>query len=127
MAELYTPEPWVAQHLRGELLITPAGADGGAALAKLLIVVPGPADRWLDTRTANARRIIACVNACADIPAEALDAGIIPELIAALRNLVAADNCGYQRDTMRYEGLFDAARRVLACVPNDEQEAPCAP
>ncbi|MDP9314678.1 MAG: hypothetical protein M3R24_28020, partial [Chloroflexota bacterium] len=90
-------------------------------------VVPGPADRWLDTRAANARRIVACVNACAGIPTDALDAGTIPALIVALRKLVAANNCGYQRDAMRYEGLFDAARRVLACVPNDEQEAPCAP
>ncbi len=127
MAEQHTPEPWVAQHLRGELLITPTGADGGAALAKLLIVVPGPADRWLDTRAANARRIVACVNACAGIPTGALDAGTIPALIVALRNLVAADNCGYERDTMRYEGLFETARRILAYLPDESQEAPCAP
>lgn len=37
----------------------------------------------------------------------------IEELEKALAALVAADNCNYQRDTMRAEGLFDAARAVL--------------
>ncbi|MFZ1059247.1 MAG: hypothetical protein WAP47_08645 [Candidatus Rokuibacteriota bacterium] len=34
-------------------------------------------------------------------------------LLKALENLVAADNCNYQRDTMRYTGLFDAARAAI--------------
>jgi hypothetical protein len=37
----------------------------------------------------------------------------IEELERALEALVAADNCNYQRDTMRTEGLFDAARAAL--------------
>ena len=37
----------------------------------------------------------------------------IEELEKALGALVAADNCNYQRDTMRAEGLFDAARAAL--------------
>lgn len=35
------------------------------------------------------------------------------KLIAALQNLVRADNCGYLRETMRYEGYFDRAREAL--------------
>lgn len=31
----------------------------------------------------------------------------------ALLALVAADNCNYDRDAMRSEGLFEAARRAL--------------
>ncbi len=34
-------------------------------------------------------------------------------LYAALRQLIAADNVNYARDTMRYEGLFDAGRDAL--------------
>lgn len=34
-------------------------------------------------------------------------------LVAALTNLVAADNCNYDRDAMRHEGYFDAARKAL--------------
>jgi hypothetical protein len=49
-----------------------------------------------------------CVNACAGINPEA-----VPEMMEALRALVAADSCNYQRDTMRAEGLFDAARALL--------------
>jgi len=36
-----------------------------------------------------------------------------PALYAALRTLVSADNVNYARDTMRYEGLFDAGREAL--------------
>jgi hypothetical protein len=36
-----------------------------------------------------------------------------PALYAALRTLVSADNVNYARDTMRYEGLFDAGRKAL--------------
>ena len=32
----------------------------------------------------------------------------------ALAALVAADNCNYDRDIMRSQGLFDAARQALA-------------
>jgi hypothetical protein len=37
-------------------------------------------------------------------------------LVEALERLVAADNCNYERDMMRSEGLFDAARAALARV-----------
>ena len=36
-----------------------------------------------------------------------------PDLLAALQALVRADNTNYERDTMRYVGLFDAARDAL--------------
>lgn len=32
---------------------------------------------------------------------------------AALRTLAAMDNCNYQRDEMRRQGAFDAARAIL--------------
>lgn len=38
------------------------------------------------------------------------------ELARVLSRLVAADACGYTVEGMRYEGLFDDARRVLAAA-----------
>jgi hypothetical protein len=38
---------------------------------------------------------------------------IAPLLLAALRALIISDNCGYLRETMRYEGLFDAGREAI--------------
>lgn len=42
----------------------------------------------------------------------------------ALRRLVSADLCNYQRDTMRYEGLFDDARTALAALDGTSVPAP---
>lgn len=39
--------------------------------------------------------------------------GRIVALTAALQRLVAADNCNYERDTMRSEGMFEQARAAL--------------
>jgi len=36
-----------------------------------------------------------------------------PALLKALRDLVAAEACGYEVETMRFEGLFDNARAAL--------------
>lgn len=38
---------------------------------------------------------------------------LAPLLLAALRAIIISDNCGYQRNTMRYEGLFDAGREAI--------------
>ena len=44
----------------------------------------------------------------ADLPPDA-----IVRALQALADLCAADNTNYQRDLMRYAGLFDAARKAL--------------
>lgn len=36
--------------------------------------------------------------------------------LGALSALVAADNCNYMAETMRYEGYFDRARKALAML-----------
>lgn len=46
----------------------------------------------------NARRIVACVNACAGIPTEALEAGVIGDAYAALSDVL---NQGIDRQTIR--------------------------
>ena len=40
----------------------------------------------------------------------------------AFMALVAADNCNYQRDTMRNEGLFDDARKAIVAIPGTWEE-----
>jgi len=47
----------------------------------------------------------------------------VAPVITALRTLITADNCNYARDTMRYEGLFDAGRAALL-VATGEQLGP---
>lgn len=48
----------------------------------------------------------------------------VDEVIKALQDLVAADNCNYLAETMRYEGLFDNARQAIkkATVLSTEAE-----
>lgn len=53
---------------------------------------------------ADARRIVACVNACMDIPNESLTSGAILDLIASARNVLAW-----------------AARANIIAEPEDEQ------
>ncbi len=45
---------------------------------------------------------------------ETTESNILTALINALQNLVAANNCNYERDTMRREGYFQAAEEALA-------------
>ena len=66
--------------------------DGAGAL------IAGVADHAWGKETEGIARLIAAA----------------PDLLAALQSLVAADNGNYQRDTMRSEGYFDAARAAIA-------------
>jgi len=43
-----------------------------------------------------------------------------PLLLAALSALVRADNVNYWRDTMRYEGLFDAGRAAILAATGED-------
>jgi len=43
-----------------------------------------------DAAEANARRIVACVNACAGISTEALESGIVADMLAALNEYTTA-------------------------------------
>jgi hypothetical protein len=47
-------------------------------------VVSAPAMRQMPAE-ANARRLVACWNACQSIPTEALEAGVVGELVEAVR------------------------------------------
>ena len=64
---------------------------------------------------ANARRIVAAVNATADIPVEALEAGVVAKLVEALEWLE-----GYLRDTPHHNAPAAAnARSALALAKGE--------
>jgi len=67
--------------------------------------------------TSNAARIVACVNACANIPTEALEAGVIGETVEGLKRVVwLADNDQIVEPDPSHCGpiIFDNARSILA-------------
>ena len=88
----HTKEPWgvVSEkwYLNGQPSIV---GRNGAGFAVALMAPWGPAvNDSVDKREANARRIVACVNACAGIPTEAIEAGVVDALRKAVVNLL---NC----------------------------------
>lgn len=75
----HTPEPWVYNSTHGWI-----EQQGAAGTRVILCQLWNRHDETFPNATANAQRIIACVNACAGLSHEALDAGIITDLLAAL-------------------------------------------
>ena len=101
----HTPLPWmvttenkgaIPEHFRPYVI---TNQTGDQVIARL------PDGRGRE-ETANAALIVRAVNER-------------EELIACLRDLVAADNCNYDRAVMRSEGYFDRARAVLAKVEGE--------
>jgi hypothetical protein len=88
MTAQHTPEPWEWREyvykdgLMGYQIFAKFGATDSALVCEIR---PGefPAFVWAD----NFRRIVAAVNACKGIPTEALEDGVISELVERLRYL----------------------------------------
>ncbi len=87
MAEQHAPEPWHWEKIgyranqqlcSGEALVLDVGAHACD-------------DAWIEIRDEDARRVVACVNACAGIPTEDLEAwaesDALPKYIALLPKL----------------------------------------
>ena len=90
--QAHTPEPWEADDFAIE-----AGPGSPAAPMRIAVVSDSSCFPCLDEgevakadaeALANARRIAAAVNACAGIPTEALEQGVVGELLTAVRHLV---------------------------------------
>ncbi len=97
----YTPEPWrigrkpfVVRDGAGTELIDVCGAETTVA-----------------EDAANARRVVAAVNACVGIPTEELQQGIVSDLINAVRALLARPDAA---------GAQAFARGVLARIGDRE-------
>jgi hypothetical protein len=78
----HTPEPWKTD---AYLIVAevPSGRPGGEVIVQCTPTVSRV--RSLEQDKANARRIVAAVNACVGISTEALEDGVIEELVEALR------------------------------------------
>ncbi|WP_296763766.1 hypothetical protein [Sediminimonas sp.] len=75
----HTREPWQAI---GLAIYTDRGTPGIETW--VANIKRGRAD---SVEVADARRIVACVNACKGIPTDALESGVIRDLLEALENL----------------------------------------
>ena len=64
----HTPGPWYASEEGGNWRAMAADENGGYTIA----------DMCCDDQEANARRIVACVNACAGVPTGALEDMVTP-------------------------------------------------
>lgn len=76
-----TPEPW-------EVQVEPTGELYTVPTYRLVHQIPG--DHYgqsaaITLTEGNARRIVACVNACAGLSTEALETGVLSELLKQLR------------------------------------------
>lgn len=110
-ATAHTPEPWMYNHAaivqdsQGSVLadceiIPPAGGT-----------IPPPTEE-----VANARRIVAAVNACKGISTEALEQGVVAELLAKLKTLLEQIDEDVPTDitTRHFADAYDEARATLA-------------
>lgn len=76
------------------------------------------ATHWITVADAAAlaralRQVAETVHGAQPAPAHEPDPAAYGAVLTALRRLIAADNANYARDTMRYEGLFDAGRQAI--------------
>jgi len=81
MTDKRTPEPWQRS---GDFLIGPS--PEGLVIAQFYLSYDTPMRQ-------NIERAVACVNACAGIATEALEAGVIAEMVAALTKIAGPLPC----------------------------------
>lgn len=84
--EAHTPEPWRVERRQFENVILHSKGDGyNNRVALTTEWSPASPPRTTPVEAnANARRIVACVNALAGIPIEAIESGVVAELASAL-------------------------------------------
>ena len=107
----HTPGPWrvfgkmtgkvISENAPGIVEICETGDFRDAEL------VPFNAERW----NADAYRIAAAVNACEGISTEALEAGVVKDMLEALQGLVSANN---STDGMAMRKAWDKADAAIA-------------
>jgi hypothetical protein len=83
-AAAHTPEPW---HISGHSCRDYEGAEIGTGNKTVAVVLTADAVEATQEERANARRIVAAVNACEGIRTEALEQAIVRQLVEALEGL----------------------------------------
>ena len=120
----HTKEPWtLGKVLNGYRWINAVGHNG---LAQVVWQMDDDAvlGEKSPEQEANAHRIVASVNACAGIPTEALEAGVIAELVEALEAAVPEIDvmAGWVHDESirgRYLEIAARARAILTKAKGD--------
>jgi len=105
-----TPGPWAATKGKPRKVTSQGVLICTAVLRNYATTAQNKHGKGIEEAAANARRIVAAVNATADIPVEALEAGVVAKLVEALEWLE-----GYLRDTPHHNAPAAAnARSALA-------------
>ena len=137
--EQHTPEPWVFGNGQTKQFGMCLGIGLNTAPDWLVVAVVSPVESVNDVDKANARRIVACVNACAGTPTEELeiiiDAGETmkicfdrltkqrDDLLAAGRDVVNRWDSPLWKDQPHTAEFIDALREAIASVKNHIPEA----
>ncbi len=82
---------------------------------------------WPGDQDKFARRIVACVNACAGVPMEALEADCLGKLYAAAQRLLAGVNVVMTRDGVAATVLIDDLRAAVEMARPADQQREVAP
>lgn len=80
-ATAHTPEPW---QITGQSCRDYEGAEIGTGNKTVAVILTADAVEVTEEERANARRIVAAVNACKGISTEALEQGVVAELLQQL-------------------------------------------
>jgi hypothetical protein len=109
-AAAHTPEPW---HYEMDYSVTTIFAPDPAGQNPYYVAeIDGQDVGRFATREqheANARRLVAAVNACRGLSTEALEQGVVAELLEALQAQQMAE---YDPEASRRKGYFDRAREL---------------
>ena len=88
----HTPEPWF-YHRQGFSTVYIEARIGGGMLQE--IAACGPCQDGTEQQDENARRIVACVNACAGVETDLLEAGVLdkPTMLVIQENKDLKHRC----------------------------------
>ena len=113
MTDKHTPTPWAIADKYGPCNVTAAGG-------RSICSTGGYSDNFSDPETrvaenaANARRIVACVNALSGTPTESIESGAVAELVSAARALL--DQCDRIAMPVHYPVACESLRTALAAI-----------
>ena len=111
MTEKHTPEPW---YLEEGYAVIHQDQDRPTAQRIMRIADCASAEQGADTAEANARRIVAAINATAGIPTEALEDGAVSEAVVLLEKFASAFRLGTEWESLYPEDVYAQARAALA-------------
>ena len=110
----HTPEPWNVEYTPRGTLLDAIKAESGECVAL------SSHERNQAGREANARRIVAAVNACTGISTSALESGAVRELVETLEEIRDGYYNGKIGGALSDCAMADIAKAVLARIEGRE-------